>query len=123
MTTRYPDGRKVARRHIPNPSVSVGNLKQAAAAWVGGWDEDVEDDRQSSEELGGTQELPSRRDEAEEAPSMRIMADVGSSGNAGWAQRYGGTLAALTEGEEGAMEGASVAAMRGGAEVGRNFRG
>ncbi|CAM9818783.1 unnamed protein product, partial [Sphacelaria rigidula] len=56
VTTRYTDGRKGVRRHIPNPSVSVGNLKQAAAAWVGGWDEDVEDDRESSEELEGTQE-------------------------------------------------------------------
>lgn len=105
VTTRYTDGRKGVRRHIPNPSVSVGNLKQAAAAWVGGWDEDVEDDRESSEELGGTQELPSRRDEAEDGADMRIMANLGTGGNAGWVQKYGGTLTALTEGEEGAIEG------------------
>lgn len=33
-----------AYRHIPNPNVSVGNLQEAAKSWVGGWDEDDEDD-------------------------------------------------------------------------------
>lgn len=36
-------GRKI-RRHIPNPNVSVGNLEQAGAMWVGKWDEEDEED-------------------------------------------------------------------------------
>lgn len=38
-----------AYRHIPNPNVSVGNLREAAMMWVGGWDEDEEDDDDDSQ--------------------------------------------------------------------------
>ena len=37
-------------RHIPNPNVSVKNLKQAAKQWVGGWDDEDDEDYQSAED-------------------------------------------------------------------------
>lgn len=42
-------GRRSAR-HIPNPNVSVKNLKQAANQWVGGWDEEDDEDYESAED-------------------------------------------------------------------------
>lgn len=39
-----------ARRHIPNPNVSVKNLQSAAMKWVMGWDNEDDDDADGEEE-------------------------------------------------------------------------
>lgn len=41
VTAKNPLG---ARRHIPNPNVSVKSLQSAAAKWVNGWEEEEDDD-------------------------------------------------------------------------------
>ena len=45
-------------RHIPNPNVSVKNLKQAAAQWVGGWDEDDDEDNEMAGDVEGEPMAP-----------------------------------------------------------------
>lgn len=51
-----------SHRHIPNPNVSVGTLRQAAMKWVGGWDDEDDEDFESAEEgdseQGGARAMP-----------------------------------------------------------------
>lgn len=104
------EGRMGGRRHIPNPSVSVRTLKQAAAAWVGGWDEEIDDDfeDESGESPGGLHELSVRVGERDEHGEGRGLGEYGAGAGV-WPNRFGGTLTVLAEGEEGTHEGTSIA--------------
>lgn len=43
-----------ARRHIPNPNVSVKTLQSAATKWVNGWEEEEDDDELDYESARGS---------------------------------------------------------------------
>lgn len=65
-------------RHIPNPNVSVKNLKQAAKQWVGGWDDEDDEDYQSAEDDVVGDSPPSAMTQAKGPGGVDLRGSFGS---------------------------------------------
>lgn len=91
-----PTAGRRAHRHIPNPNVSLGHLQDAAMKWVGGWDDDDEDDFESAHGSDALAPL----DSAGSIPSLAPHFKGGSDARASFAS-LGTPLGVLPEESSG----------------------
>lgn len=86
-----------ARRHIPNPNVSVKSLQSAAVKWVNGWDNEDDDEDEEEEDFASAR---GSHDHDELRLTLLASEGPGQTRGPGGSDMMGGPLSALPE-EEG----------------------